>query len=64
VRVVDDMPLTANNKVHKPPLRAQRWNADRVWWKPTKGAAYRPMTDADRAELAAEFARYGRHDVL
>lgn len=64
IRIVEDMPLTANNKVHKPPLRAERWNVDPVWWKPGKGDTYRRLTDDDRAAIAAEFSAHGRGDVL
>ena len=65
VRVVDDMPLTANNKVNKQPLRAAAWiTTDPVWWQPRRGDAYRLLTDADRAALAAEFASHDRTHLL
>jgi fatty-acyl-CoA synthase len=65
VRIVADMPLTANNKVHKGGLRAERWDTtDPVWWRPIPGAALAPMTDDHRAALRAEFAAHGRAHVL
>ena len=61
VRVVDAIPLTATGKVDRNPLRAQRWDTtDEVWWKPSRGDAYRPMTADDIAALNAEFAVHGR----
>lgn len=61
VRVVGSMPLTANNKVHKPPLRAERWDTtDPVWWRPERGQPLVPMTDGHRAQLLAEFTANGR----
>lgn len=65
VRIVEQIPLTANNKVHKPPLRAEGWQTtDPVWWRPSRDAPLRPLTDADRAALVAEFAANGRAHVL
>ena len=40
VRIVDDMPLTATNKVNKQPLRAAGWSTDDpVWWRPDRSAS-------------------------
>ena len=65
VRILTDMPLTASNKVHKSPLRSQRWETqDPVWWRPPDGAAYRAMTAADRAALRRQFEDSGRVSVL
>lgn len=70
VRIVDSMPLTANNKVHKPPLRAQAWECDDpVWWiplgtraEPGDGAppTYQPLTGEGRAALRSAFTDHGR----
>jgi fatty-acyl-CoA synthase len=61
VRVTDSIPLTANNKVDKQPLRQQAWEcADEVWWRPDRRIAYRPFTAADRAALDAELADHRR----
>ena len=65
VRVVGHMPLTANNKVNKQPLRAARWEADdAVWMRDVADGPYRRMTDADAAALRAEFESHGRGHVL
>lgn len=65
VRIVEHIPLTANNKVHKPPLRAEGWRtSDPVWWRPHRNDPLRPLTDDDRATLTAEFAANGRSHVL
>jgi fatty-acyl-CoA synthase len=64
VRIVEHMPLTANNKVNKQPLRAARWQtADAVWMRDA-GGPYRRMTDADADALRAEFETHGRSHVL
>lgn len=60
VRITADIPLTANNKVNKQPLRSQAWRCDDpVWWRPGRELTYRPLTDADRETLAAEAAAAG-----
>ena len=65
VRVVEHMPLTANNKVNKQPLRAARWQtSDAVWVRDPADGAYRSLTDADVAALRDQFAAHGRAQVL
>ena len=65
VRITSDMPLTANNKVNKQPLRAVGWHtSEPVWWQPARGDAYRLFTADDEAALAAEFAEHGRTEHL
>lgn len=65
VRVVEHMPLTANNKVNKQPLRAARWETDEpVWWRTGDDDAYRPLTAEDVAKIRAEFAANDRSHVL
>ena len=65
VRFVERMPLTANNKVNKRPLRAARWETDDpVWVRHDADGPYRRMTDADAAALRAEFETRGRGHVL
>jgi fatty-acyl-CoA synthase len=65
VRVVEHMPLTANNKVNKQPLRSARWETDDpVWVRDDAGGPYRRMTDADADALHAEFGNHGREHVL
>jgi acyl-CoA synthetase (AMP-forming)/AMP-acid ligase II len=65
VRVVEHMPLTANNKVNKQPLRAARWETgDAVWVRDPTDGSYRPLIDADVAALRDQFAAHGRAQVL
>lgn len=65
VRVSDAIPLTANNKVHKPPLRADRWNTDEsVYWRSERHDALRIMTPADKSALEQRFHDNGRAHVL
>ena len=65
IRIIEEMPLTANNKVNKQPLRAACWNTpDVIWWQPTRGADYRIFTASDAAALAAEFAEHHRTQLL
>ena len=65
VRVVGQMPLTANNKVNKQPLRAERWETgDAVWIRREKDGPYERLTAADVDALRAEFETHGRAGVL
>lgn len=65
VRITADMPLTANNKVNKQPLRAACWHtSEPVWWKPARGDVYRRFTADDEAALVAAFAEHGRAELL
>ena len=61
VRLVKDMPLTANNKVNKQPLRSRGWaTRSEVWWRPARDQPLVRFTAQDATELAAEFAEHGR----
>jgi fatty-acyl-CoA synthase len=64
IRIVEALPSTATNKVDKKPLRRQRWDGGEVWWRPGREPVWSRLTDADRRELAAEFARHGRAGLL
>jgi len=65
VRIIEHMPLTANNKVNKQPLRAVRWETDDpVWVRDAADGPYRRMTDADAAGLRADFETHARSHVL
>lgn len=65
VRVTASVPLTASNKVHKPPLRREAWDTDDpVWWKPAPEEPYRPFTPADADAVRAEFERHGRAHLV
>lgn len=64
VRLVDAVPLTGSGKIDKAPLRAAAWEADDVWWAPSRGDAYRPLTDEDRRRIRESFAEGGRINAL
>jgi len=60
VRLVPALPVTGTGKVDKRPLRAVRWEADPVWWRPARGEPYRRLTADDVARLRASFEEHGR----
>lgn len=65
VRVIQTMPLTANNKVHKPPLRSSKWQtSDTLYWRPERNQSLRLMSETDKQELEARFAANGRAHIL
>ncbi|MFE6755059.1 long-chain-fatty-acid--CoA ligase [Streptomyces sp. NPDC057684] len=65
VRIVERMPVTATNKVHRVGLRREGFRcADPVWWRPTGESGYRRLTDTDAVALAAEYAAHGRSELL
>ncbi|MFB7714455.1 long-chain-fatty-acid--CoA ligase [Streptomyces sp. NPDC056105] len=65
VRVVERMPVTATNKVHRVGLRREGFRcADPVWWRPPGEGGYRRLTDADVVALTAEYAAHGRSELL
>jgi fatty-acyl-CoA synthase len=64
VRVVDALPVTATNKLDKRPLRAARWEAPDVWWRPDRGAPLEPVTADVVARLRKDFAEHGRGHLL
>jgi len=60
VRVCRQLPVTATSKVLVRALRGERWNCvDPVWWRPGRAsdAGYRPLLDADVADLEEAVAR-------
>jgi fatty-acyl-CoA synthase len=66
VRVSPSLPQTATGKVTKVGLRAEAWACDDpVWWQPLGSTVFRfePLTDDDRAALAAGLAENGRPPV-
>ena len=65
VRIAKQIPLTANNKVNKQPLRAERWETDDpVWMRGEEHATYGSLTPDGRTAIRAEFAAHGREHVL
>ncbi|MCZ2525912.1 AMP-binding protein [Streptomyces sp. HB2AG] len=66
VRVSRHLPTTGSNKVRKNLLQAQAWDcADPVHrWTGRGAPEYRPMTEADKEALRAEFTAHGRQRFL
>ncbi|MGW3153290.1 AMP-binding protein [Streptomyces sp. NPDC001089] len=65
VRIVERMPVTATNKIHRAALRRAGFRcADPVWWRPPGERAYRRLTEADVRALLAEYRARGREDLL
>jgi fatty-acyl-CoA synthase len=65
VRLVERMPVTANNKVDKQPLRrAFVFTDDPLYWRPGRELVYEAFTDADRNELVEQFEANGRAHLL
>jgi len=65
LRICDALPATQTNKVLKRALRKDRWEcSDAVWWRPEKGAAFRPLTPEDVEEIRNRFAERGRSSAL
>lgn len=66
VRIMPTLPVTATGKVTKASLQQEAWDCtDPVWWRADRrDAAYRLLTDEERAKLAAELAEHGRADLV
>ncbi|MFE1285441.1 AMP-binding protein [Streptomyces sp. NPDC058751] len=65
LRIVERMPVTATNKIHRVTLRREGFRcADPVWWRPPGESAYRRLTAADVDKLAAEYRSHGREELL
>ncbi|MFJ6815675.1 long-chain-fatty-acid--CoA ligase [Streptomyces avermitilis] len=65
VRVVERMPVTATNKIHRAGLRREGFRcADPVWWRPPGERCYRRLTGADVAGLVDEYRARGREELL
>ncbi|MFF4539433.1 AMP-binding protein [Streptomyces aureus] len=65
LRIVERMPVTATNKIHRVSLRREGFRcADPVWWRPPGEPAYRRLTAADLAVLVARYRAQGREDLL
>lgn len=65
VRVLDRMPVTATNKIHRAGLRREGFRcADPVWWRPPGEPGYRPLSGADVEELVARYRERGREELL
>ncbi|MET7452521.1 AMP-binding protein [Streptomyces sp. NPDC005574] len=65
VRVVERMPVTATNKIHRAGLRREGFRcADPVWWRPPGESAYRRLTGQDAEKLVTRYRERGREDLL
>ncbi|MFD5078344.1 long-chain-fatty-acid--CoA ligase [Streptomyces sp. NPDC058371] len=65
LRIVDRMPVTATNKIHRVRLRREGFRCpDPVWWRPPGESAYRRLRQADVRELTAEYRARGREHLL
>ncbi|MEW1695588.1 MULTISPECIES: AMP-binding protein [unclassified Streptomyces] len=61
VRVMPELPLTATNKVHRVGLRRAAFLCqDPVWWRPSPGTPYEPLTPEATAGLQREYTRHDR----
>ncbi|WP_327283579.1 AMP-binding protein [Streptomyces sp. NBC_01205] len=65
VRIVESMPTTATNKIHRVALRRSGFRCpDPVWWCPPGGSGYRLLDQEDLAGLLAAYAAHGRGELL
>ncbi|MCX4990691.1 MULTISPECIES: AMP-binding protein [unclassified Streptomyces] len=65
VRIVERMPVTATNKIHRVGLRREGFRCpDPVWWRPPGEPAYRTLPAADVDGLVAQYRAHGREELL
>lgn len=65
VRIIPAMSLTANNKVHKPPLRLTKWHTDdTIYWRPQRNNGLQIMTGDDKTTLEQAFVANSRQHLL
>ena len=65
VRIVDELPVGATNKIDKRPLRGERWETtDPLFWRAPRTETYEPFTAADADTLRAEFEANQRANLL
>jgi fatty-acyl-CoA synthase len=65
VRVANELPATATQKILKRVLQRERWEcADPVFWRRGRETAYRELTEEDRTALREQFAQRGREHFL
>ncbi|MFJ6832066.1 AMP-binding protein [Streptomyces sp. NPDC091209] len=65
LRIVERMPVTATNKIHRVGLRREGFRCpDPVWWRPPGELAYRPLTPADLDALVTQYRARGREELL
>ncbi len=65
VRVVDELPVGATNKIDKRPLRAERWETtDPLFRRASRSERYARFTAEDAVALRAEFEANDRGNLL
>jgi fatty-acyl-CoA synthase len=65
VRLIDQVPTTASNKIVKTSLRNEAWvSSDPVFWRSGQETTYRLLDEPGREALAADFAAHGRIALL
>lgn len=64
VRIVDNPPTTATEKIDKAPLRKTAWEAENVWWARSRTSPFLPLDDEQRESIRAEFVAAGRINSL
>ncbi len=65
VRIVDAIPETANGKVDRKPLRAERWESnDPIWWRSGREFDYELLTHEDMVGIGHEFEMNGRSHLI
>ncbi|WP_406372132.1 long-chain-fatty-acid--CoA ligase [Streptomyces sp. NBC_00647] len=65
VRIVERMPVTATNKIHRVGLRREGFRCpDPVWWRPPGEPAYRTLPAAEVDGLVARYRAHGREELL
>ncbi|HVS67183.1 MAG TPA: AMP-binding protein, partial [Mycobacteriales bacterium] len=61
VRVTAALPNVAHDKIDRQRLKHEAWaTTDPVWWRAERDGGYRPLTDADRDAMYAEFVTNDR----
>ncbi|MGW7098888.1 AMP-binding protein [Streptomyces sp. NPDC054838] len=65
VRVLDALPVTATNKIHRVALRRAGFLVpEPVWWRPPGTDGYRRLDEEDLRALLAAYGAQGRRDLL
>lgn len=64
IRIIDQVPVTANHKVFKPALRREAFVCDRAWWRPDREADYEPLDARALDQLRTRYAAQGRAHLV
>ncbi|MGN6474269.1 MAG: AMP-binding protein, partial [Mycobacteriales bacterium] len=61
VRVAPGLPTVGHDKIDRQRIKREAWaTSDPVWWRADRDGGFRPLTDADRDALWADFAQNDR----